>query len=173
MSHWGRSVNMEHARSQAERLAQTTYAIISVDGGRMSDRAVCWMSYLSITWHQNAPLDVRPLMFWPENTGPKDSKAYVFWHVRGESDKVKFSCHTKWREFKYVMVCSHCFVLMLTCYLLLLEMTSFSQALPLLPLPQAFSKQESHGSASLASLFVYQHHWWYQLELWESGLFTH
>lgn len=127
----------------------------------MNDRAVSWMSYLSITWYQNALLAIQLLIFFPlENIGPKDAKAYVFWHVRGESDQIKFSCHTGWREFKYVIVFS-CFALALPFYLLLLEMTSFSQTLPLppfsqtLPLPpppQAFSKHESHGSTSLAPL---------------------
>lgn len=111
----------------------------------------------------NVPMDMQFLIFSPENKGPKNSKPSIFWHVRGESDKVKFSCHTGWREFKYVIVFSVCFVPVLPFYLLLLKMTSFSQTLPLLPLPQAFSKHEPHGSASLVSLFVYQHQWCYQL----------
>lgn len=98
------------------------------------------------------PSQLPSLLFFPlENRGPKDAEAYVFWHVRGESDEIKFSCRTGWRKFKYVIVLS-CFVLALPFHLLLLEMTSFNQTLPLLPPPRAFSKHQPHGSASLAPL---------------------
>lgn len=96
----------------------------------------------------NMPSQLPSLLFFPpENRGPKGAEASVFWHVRGESDEIKFSCRTGRRKFEYVIVLG-CFVLALPFHLLLLETTSFNQTLPLLPPPWAFSKHQPHGSAS-------------------------
>lgn len=153
MSHWGSSIHLQHAGSQAERQAQMTNAISPRMGAGNDEWQHCLLDVLPVHHLcQNAPVAIQALIFSPENRGPTDAKAYVFWHVRGESDKIKFSCHPGWRELQYVIVFSSCFELALPFYLPLLEMTSFSQTLPLPPPPRMFSKHEPHGSASLVPL---------------------